>query len=256
MADYSMTEEYFYSVKSGGVQMPSMHYHNSYELYYLEAGNREYFVEDAFFSVHAGEFVLIPPERLHRTGGEYGVRILVGFTEAFLRSAFTEEAIPKLLACFSATRLIPDPIQRESLHALLKKLGACEDRTDFAVVLGLLLRELAECKSGEVYQDRVSQIMHYINENYDEIGQIEQISEHFFISKYYLCRIFKNAMQMTVVDYLNRLRVKNACVFLKSTTMRVAEISARCGFNSTAYFSNVFKKITGMSPAEFRRKQC
>ena len=42
MADYSMTQAYFYSVKSDGIQMPSMHYHNAYALYYLEAGNREH----------------------------------------------------------------------------------------------------------------------------------------------------------------------------------------------------------------------
>lgn len=254
MADYSFTGDYFISTKSGGQQMASMHYHDSYELYYLVEGSREYFVGDQFFSVNAGEFVLIPPRMLHRTGGEYGVRILVGFTEEFLLAAFTQESVSKLLKCFDYTKRIPNPEQRESLRILLKKLAACEEKTDFAVVLGMLMQELSRCGREEFHEDRVSAIVRYINEHYDRIGQLDQIAEHFYISKFHLCRVFKASMQMTVVDYLNQLRVKNACGFLKTTAMSISEISTRCGFNSSAYFSNVFKKITGSSPAEFRKK--
>jgi len=49
--------------------------------------------------------------------------------------------------------------------------------------------------------------------------------------------------------------VKNACKFLETTNKDMLEISQICGFNSSAYFSNVFKKIMKDSPSEYRQKQ-
>ena len=69
MAFFEDTPDHFVSTVARQFSMPAMHYHNSYELYYLEAGSREYFVEDKFFSVSAGDFVLIAPNKFHRTGG-------------------------------------------------------------------------------------------------------------------------------------------------------------------------------------------
>ena len=65
MNSYCTTAQYSIETVSRNFKMPSMHYHDAYELYYLEAGSRDYFVEDKLFSVSAGEFVLIPPGKMH-----------------------------------------------------------------------------------------------------------------------------------------------------------------------------------------------
>ena len=67
MGNFSTTPDYMLNCDSGSIKMPSMHYHASYELYYLQTGNRDYFIEDKLFPVSAGDFVLIPPGKLHRT---------------------------------------------------------------------------------------------------------------------------------------------------------------------------------------------
>ena len=255
MPEYSATKDHFVSIGSGGNQMMAMHYHPSYELYYLEAGSRRYFVGDKLFTVSAGEFVLIPPGVLHRTGGEYGTRTLVGFTYSYLASAFSQEMLSKLLVCFEHVKLLPGENQKETCKTLIRKLTVCEDDTAFALILGLLLQELSQCSYEELSPDRNSAIVSFINRNYAEITNINQIAEHFFISKYHLCRVFREAMQISVVDYLNQIRIKNACGFLEATDKSISEISVRCGYNSSAYFSNTFKKITGRSPAQYRKEQ-
>ena len=63
MDGFCVTPEYGIETISRNFKMQSMHYHDSYEIYFLEAGIRTYFVEDKFFSVSAGEVVLIPPYR-------------------------------------------------------------------------------------------------------------------------------------------------------------------------------------------------
>lgn len=254
MSLYSATPDYMVEISSGHSAMPSMHYHNSYELYYLQVGNRDYFIEDKLFSVSAGDFVLIPPGKMHRTGGEYGERILVGFTMEFLEKVYTKEVCQQLLTCFDYWKHVPSPAQQETCTHLLTRLLDCTDDTEAALLLGILLLELQNAQQEELQEDYVSMIVSFINKNYATIDSISDIAQQFFISKYHLCRIFKNAMKMTVIDYLNQIRVKNACQMLTFSKRTIGEISEACGYHSTAYFSSVFKISAGCSPSEYRQQ--
>jgi len=253
MARYSTTDEYFISTSSCSVAMPSMHYHDSYEIYYLEAGNREYFIEDKYFSVTAGSFVLIPKMKFHRTGGTYGLRTLVGFTDGFLKRTFTDKAIADMLKCFENTMFIPDETRHKRFKSLLTHLANSQSETEFAVYLGVLLSELSLCKPENSYDEHISRIISYINANYSEIHNIEQIADFLYISKYHLCHTFKKAMGITVIDYLNSIKIRNACNLITSSDKGFLEISQLCGFNSSAYFSKVFKDVMGVSPSYYKK---
>ncbi len=254
MQSFCATPSYYINVASRSFKMPSMHYHASYELYYLAAGSREYFVEDKLFSVAVGDFVLIPPKTLHRTGGEYAERILVNFTQEFLESVYTPQMAKQLTQCFCHMKITPDTARQGTCVELLKKLAANPPDSEAALLLGLLLLELSKCTTQEIEEDTVSAIVSYINKNYSTIFGIDQIVEAFFISKYHLCHIFKNAMKMTVIDYLNQIKIKNACQMLCFTQRDMGKIAQMCGYHSAAYFSSVFKKIMGMTPSRYREE--
>lgn len=253
MAFFEDTPDHFVSTVSGKPAMPAMHYHASYELYYLEAGTREYFVEDKFFSVTAGDFILIAPNKFHRTGGAYSLRTIVGFTYDFLAESYTPTAIRDLLRCFDQTLISPPESMQSELRALLKSLADCTRHTDFAVDLGTLLRKLSKCTPDTSYDERISNMINYINKHFSEIHSIDQIAKMMHVSKHHLCRVFKESMGITMIDYLNHIKTKNACYFLESSDKNILEISQHCGFHSSAYFSNVFKKITGYSPLQYRK---
>ena len=102
--------------------------------------------------------------------------------------------------------------------------------------------------------NRISKIIRYINENYAHISGMEEVADKFFISKYYLCRIFKESIGVSFVSYLNTIRIKAACEMLKSTDSYLSDIAISCGFNSTPYFCKVFKDEKGVSPSEYRRR--
>lgn len=254
MQRYCTTSEFFVEVASGNTTMPAMHYHKAYELYYLEVGSREYFIEDKLFQVNAGDFVLIPPGKLHRTGGAYGKRILLQFTDTQLCKFYTREAADQLLKCFAHWKITPTHLQQKRCIELLKQMTTDCEPLEAILLLGQLLAELGKCATEEIQEDGISKIVAFINANYAQIDTIADIAKHFFISKYHLCRIFKNAMKVTVIEYLNQIRIKNACQFLSFSDNDIGEIAEQCGFHSIAYFSNVFKKITGQSPSEFRRE--
>lgn len=140
------------------------------------------------------------------------------------------------------------------LKSLLQSLTRCSNPIDFASELGMLLRKLSKCTPDNHYDKRMSTIIKYINQNFSDIHSIEDIAERLHISKYYLCRLFKDATGITLIDYLNTIKVKNACKFLETTDKDILEISQLCGFNSSAYFSNVFKKVMSQSPSKYRQK--
>jgi len=253
MGSFSITPEYMINCDSGSIKMPSMHYHASYELYYLRTGNRDYFIEDKIFPVAAGDFVLIPPGKLHRTGGEYGERILIGFTTDFLSTVYTTEVIDRLVACFSNWILTPSASQQKTCTDLLKRLLETKDKITSALLLGMLLLELDSYTKHTFDENPINPFVSYINKNFADITSLEDIASHFYISKHHLCRIFKSAMKITVIDYLNQIRIKNACQMLSFTKKNISCIAEDCGFHSTAYFSRVFKEIIGTSPKEYRK---
>ena len=242
------------SRSEGSIAMPDMHVHDYYELYYLAAGSREYFVEDTIFSVAAGDFVLVAPGKLHRTGGEYAMRILVCFTEEFLLRTFTRAGAARIVGCFDRMKITPPETQRSRFLDDLTRLEQTTDETVFAMTLAGLLLALEGCEGTVLPQEGVSAMVAYINRNFASIENISQIAEHFYISKFHLCRVFKDAMKMTVMDYLNRVRIRNACRYLRASNKDMGEIAMLCGFHDAAYFSNVFKKQTGRSPSQYRKE--
>ena len=251
---YSETKDFFIEHSQANLKMPSMHYHSTYELYYLEAGQREYFVEDKFFKVNSGDFVLIAPYKLHRTGGSFAKRTIVGFSEEYLKKTFSEEAVKKILSAFQKTIVSPSPEEHASLIDKLRIIEKSEDETITALTLANLLVKLSECKSEETIDERISRVIEYINKNFSEIESIEQIANHFYVSKYHLCRTFKSAMKLTVIDYLNGVKIKNACHYLKTTNKSITEIALLTGFNSSTYFTSVFKNTMKKRPSAYRKE--
>ena len=255
MITFQQTPQRFIRTAAGMPVMPTMHYHNSYELYYLEAGNREYFVDDQFFSVTSGDFVLISPSKLHRTGEGYALRTIIGFTEEFLLKTYTPEAARHLLKCFDKVVISPSEEQHAELKNLIKSMHQGMGSTDFALSIGAILQKLSLCTQEDPYDKRINHILKFIHQHFAEIENIEQIAAQLHISKHYLCRLFKNSMGITLIDYLNTIKVKNACTYLETSDKDIMEISQLCGYNSSAYFSNVFKKMMKESPSEYRKRK-
>lgn len=85
----------------------------------------------------------------------------------------------------------------------------------------------------------------------DDISAI-QIAEQMNISKYYLSHIFKKTTGITIVDFKNEIRITMAKSMLISSDKKIIDIALECGFGSASYFSKVFIKSEGITPAEYR----
>ena len=95
------------------------------------------------------------------------------------------------------------------------------------------------------------EVQKYIKSHYTQQIRQQQIADYFFINKEYLSRKFKQEFQISMVDYINQLRIDKAKELLLAPSAKVNEVALAVGFSDEKYFSTVFKKITGMSPKNY-----
>ena len=99
----------------------------------------------------------------------------------------------------------------------------------------------------------ISSVKSFLDEHYKEKLSLESMASHFFIDKHYLARLFKEQYGVTLVTYLQQVRITHAKRMLRFTNKSIEEIGLECGIGELNYFSRVFKKLEGVSPSEFRR---
>ena len=101
--------------------------------------------------------------------------------------------------------------------------------------------------------DLAENIELYIKQNYAKEITNTSLSNHFHFHENYLVRAMKQVFQCTPLEYLANYRLDKATSYLIKTNLNMTDISIRCGFNNSAYFSLCFKKKYGMSPLHYRR---
>jgi len=114
-----------------------------------------------------------------------------------------------------------------------------------------------ESYTGMVLQsksDRLADVYKYINANYFNDISLEDISKIANLTPTAFCRLFKQRTNRHFVEYLNEVRISNACRFLLETNLNVSEIAFQCGYKTLSNFNKIFKKTTALSPKEYRQK--
>ena len=102
-------------------------------------------------------------------------------------------------------------------------------------------------------KQNLQNIKEYLDQNYREKITLDQLSEQFFINKFYLTRIFKEQFGLSVTNYLLQTRITHAKQLLRFTDLSIEKIGQECGMHDANYFSRMFKKVEGISPGEFRK---
>jgi len=239
------------------LHLPAFASHSSYEIYILASGKRNIFIGTKLFSTEACDVALIPPDVAHRSFGTAHKGISLEFTKEYLEKNFADEMSREIENCFKR-HIITLP------EELLCKMWDSEpEKLDMAGKKKFLteLVEALKIHSGDVSEEEkftfnndLFAIGTYIQENYLEIKSLDELAEHFDISKSYLCRIFKKRTGLTVITYLNSLKLQYACKLLLETDLPINEISRMCGFKSDIYFTRVFKKLMECTPSQKRKK--
>lgn len=124
-------------------------------------------------------------------------------------------------------------------------------------VLSLIMGETycrEKPKSVSSENRQVTYIVRFMYKNLDKNLTLKQILDEFKCSKSHLNDIFQKATQHSPMDFYINLKVQEACKLLRSTDLLIYEVAERLGYKDQYYFSRTFKKITGMSPSDYRNK--
>lgn len=97
-------------------------------------------------------------------------------------------------------------------------------------------------------------IKQYLDENYEKKVTLDELSQRYFINKFYLTRVFKAHFGVTIGDYLLNARITKAKNLLRFTDKSAEEIGQECGIGDVYYFSKVFKKAEGVTVREYRER--
>lgn len=108
--------------------------------------------------------------------------------------------------------------------------------------------------SNENNKDKISDIVSFISDNALNKITIDDICKQSNLSKYHLCRIFKENIGVTIGDFIKSRRLSAAKQMLANTNMSITSIAYKCCFTDSSFFSKTFSKEFGITPTAFRAK--
>jgi AraC-like DNA-binding protein/ligand-binding sensor protein len=128
------------------------------------------------------------------------------------------------------------------------------------VLLEAFARQLGELANRLVIESRpqepavIARARRFIHENLDERLTLEEVARAGGLSPHHFCKVFRKAMGLNLIDYINRCRIERAKEMLLKQDARVSEVAFEIGYQSLSQFNRSFRNITGESPTGYRRR--
>ena len=121
------------------------------------------------------------------------------------------------------------------------------------ITINRYIKERRETKNDTI--NDIERAAHYFKDNYNKQISIEQYAAEHLMSVNWFIHSFKSVMKMSPMQYIISLRIAMAKGYLENSTKNIAEISNEVGYENALYFSRLFRKYTGMTPTEYRKKR-
>lgn len=248
----------------------SYHYHDFYKLVIFICGDVTYCIEGKSYELAPYDMVLVNAGEVHRPivhSLRPYERIIIYISPQFLQSY--RQADYDLGLCFDKVRkeqsnvLRMPSMKNSKLYQVCRELEASFEDTDYASGLYqniLFLEFMIQLNRAAVHDaldftetaganDKILNILSYINEHLTEDVSIDLLAEHFFISKYYLMHSFKEETGYTIGNYLSAKRLRYAKELI-SGGMPVTQACFECGFKNYSTFSRAYKKNFKVPPTQ------
>lgn len=259
---------------------PSWHFHPEYEIMLVMEGKGMRFVGDSIERFQPGDLVFyganIP--HLYRNDKEYYQResnlisraIVVYFRENFLGQNFWELretiSIRKLFSLAKRGIKFKGKV-KNTLRRQVQKLDSQKEGIEKIIDLLTVLKTMAGTEEYNLLSsksftnhidendcERMNKVYQFILDNFAKSPSLEEVSEIAHMSTTAFCRYFKSHTNKTYTQFLNEIKVGNACKLLLETDLSISQICFESGYNTFTHFNNQFKKVMGLTPSQYQRK--
>ena len=199
--------------------------------------NRDYAKADLAIcklASYIGHYEIISPDYIYKVCNEL---LMMTFRLVFDLGADMSKV-------FDANRIATDVIRQnrtiDQLFSWLKSI--------YNEIIDEMVRSQSQNK-----KSIIGSIKRYIDEHYQDEINLDDLADHFQYNSSYLSQLFKNETGLNIFNYLTEVRIYNAKVLLHDKDARIYEVCRKVGYQDAKYFSQVFRKVTGMTPVEYRR---
>ena len=138
----------------------------------------------------------------------------------------------------------------------MQELTEVKNLTDLSYVLMETLDQFTNMAFSHTTNNNLSVIkksIAYMNDHYNQNLTLDMVAEHVGLNAAYFSTLFKKEMGVNFSSYLINLKIDHAKLLLKNSNLSLINIAIELGFDNQSYFSNVFKKATGMTPKQYRQ---
>ncbi|MBN2762313.1 MAG: helix-turn-helix domain-containing protein [Bacteroidales bacterium] len=271
-------ESFFIGIFQDNLSKSAWHYHNNFEISFITEGTGKRIVADSIEEFQPGDLVFIGRNLPHVWIADKEARgmsdralemVFLQFTSAILFPRLL--ALPEFVHVRNALELSERGIQivGQTLNEVSEIMLQLPYQKNFGRLLqffrlmDLIGRSTTNISlASEEYikkrftpgNKRIATVHEYLMNNYREQVDLGELSGLVNMAKGSLCRFFRMHTGTTVFDYLNRIKVDFACKLLMDPDLSVQEVCYDSGFNNVSHFNKQFKKVTGLRPAEYRKR--
>jgi YesN/AraC family two-component response regulator len=238
----------------------TQHTHHFSELFYIVKGKGSFVLSNLELPIKENDLVIINPNVIHteKSNKHDSLEYIALGIEGLSFSKENDENSQLGLYIFQA--------DRENILFYLKRLLEeiqghkenyeiiCQNIIEILIIKLTREKQLTVTKTEAQNMNKISAfIMYYLNQNYRDPITLDKLASVGHINKYYLAHTFKKDMGISPIEYLNRIRIKEAKLLLETTDYSIAHIAAFTGFSSQSFFTQAFKRTTNKTPSRYRK---
>lgn len=253
--------------------------HNFWEMVYVDGGEISVIAENAGYTIKQGEVIFHKPMEFHTLASNkkdpHNVLIVTFAAKGeamrfFENKIFTVDSQQKKVLsllleeaqkCFVRISniphtTIPSTNTESEIGAQQLTIGYLEQFL-ISLIRSNQTDERSSRKSSYAKKNAenalVDSVEKYLSDNVYERINLQDVCTRFNMSKSYLCRIFKEATDKSIIDYYIGLKIKEAKKLIRQGSLNFTQISEKLHYTSIHHFTRSFKSITGFSPSNYEK---
>lgn len=245
-----------------------LHNHDQYEIYMFIEGDANYIVEGNTYTLEPYDMIIIRNHQMHRvfhkSNAKYS-RFVINIHPDFFKemncteyeSHFTNDSLDL------GNKISADVVRKSGIYDAFLRLKKYSDNfsthytpivNSALVELLYLINNITSFSTADASEKTLEKVISYINNHYTEEISLNELSHHFYVSKYHLCRSFKKATGYTVHSYITHKRITRVRELIDED-MNISEAAAIAGFENYSSFYRAYLKEYGTTPKQALKKQ-
>lgn len=237
----------------------SAHWHNEYEIDLIIEGEIDIKVNNNIINLKENNCLFINSNSLHSLKKKkehskfiavvFNPNLIYGLNDSIIKTYIDEITTSHFVLLEEEIELVKEIIKiyQSNIEFMELLIQSRLANLFYNIILKYDYRKVDNKNS------HVINILDYIYNNYQNKITIDDISKNIGLCRTQITSLFKKHLSITISDFIINYRIEKAISLLHSDRLNITQIAQSVGFNSSAYFTQIFKKIYKMTPLDFKR---